>query len=247
MGATLDRPEAQAASAFASAARSHVGHVRKINEDRLLDCPERGLWAVADGMGGHHGGDVAAELVIGALRQLVRQPDAITAPMILEALHKANAAILERGHDVGGTIGSTVVVLHIAGDQGTLFWAGDSRAYHGTQGVWMQVTRDHSVVQELLDAGLIDHDQARRHPKAHIITRALGITPDLDIAQVTCAVAPGDRLLLCSDGLMRMLHTQDFTPDAEIEAEADTLLTLALQRDGSDNISLVLIEGHGAL
>lgn len=244
MGATLDRPEAQVALAFASAARSHVGHVRKINEDRLLDCPERGLWAVADGMGGHHGGDVAAELVIGALRQLVRQPDAITAPMILEALHKANAAILERGQDVGGTIGSTVVVLHIVDGQGMLFWAGDSRAYHGKQGVWTQVTRDHSVVQELLDAGLIDDDQARRHPKAHIITRALGITPDLDIAQVTHSVAPGDRLLLCSDGLMRMLDTRDFTPDAEIEAEADTLLTLALQRDGSDNISLVLVEAH---
>jgi serine/threonine protein phosphatase PrpC len=247
MGATIDRPGAQAALAFASAARSHVGHVRKINEDRLLDCPERGLWAVADGMGGHHGGDVAAELVIGALRQLVRQPDAITAPMILEALHKANAAILERGRDGGGTIGSTVVVLHIAGDQGTLFWAGDSRAYHAAQGVWAQVTRDHSVVQELLDAGLVDGDQARRHPKAHIITRALGITQDIDIAQEVRTVSPGDRLLLCSDGLTRMLDTQDFTRATGIEAGADALLGEALHRDGSDNISLVLVETRAAL
>ncbi|WP_206240213.1 PP2C family protein-serine/threonine phosphatase [Novosphingobium terrae] len=242
MSETFARPEAQARPACASAARSHVGHVRKINEDRLLDCPERGLWAVADGMGGLHGGDVAAELVIGALRQLVRQPDTITEPMILEALHKANAAILARGHDVGCTIGSTVVVLHLAGDQGTLFWAGDSRAYHRTQGAWVQVTRDHSVVQELVDAGLIDGDQARRHPKAHIITRALGITQEIDIAQETRIVSLGDCILLCSDGLTRMLNAQGFTLDTDIRAAADALLSEALHLDGSDNISLILTE-----
>ncbi|WP_068094591.1 PP2C family protein-serine/threonine phosphatase [Novosphingobium rosa] len=242
MGATLDGLEAQAAQAFASAARSHVGHVRKINEDRLLDCPERGLWAVADGMGGLHGGDVAAELVIGALRQLVRQPAPVTASMIAEALQQANAAILTRGRDTGGMIGSTVVVLHIEADRATLFWAGDSRAYHCGAGAWTQLTRDHSVVQELLDAGLIDRDQARRHPKAHIVTRALGVAQALEIAQMTHTVAPGDRLLLCSDGLTRMLDTQDFTSDVDIGTAADTLLMQALHRDGSDNISLILIE-----
>ncbi|WP_343617176.1 protein phosphatase 2C domain-containing protein [Novosphingobium sp.] len=242
MGATLDRPEAQAAQAFASAARSHVGHVRKINEDRLLDCPERCLWALADGMGGLHGGDVAAELVIGALRQLVRQPATIEASMIVEALQQANAAILARGRDTGGMIGSTVVVLHIEADQATLFWAGDSRAYHCNGGIWTQLTRDHSVVQELMDAGLIDGDQARRHPKAHIVTRALGITEPIEIAQMARTVAPADRLLLCSDGLTRMLDTRDFTSNAAIGTAADTLLTEALHRDGSDNISLILIE-----
>lgn len=242
MGATLDQLGAQAAQAFASAARSHVGHVRKINEDRLLDCPERGLWAVADGMGGLHGGDVAAELVICALRQLVRQPASVTASMIAEALQQANAAILTRGRDTGGMIGSTVVVLHIEAGRATLFWAGDSRAYHCGAGAWTQLTRDHSVVQELMDAGLIDHDQARRHPKGHIVTRALGITPDIEIARMARSVVPGDRLLLCSDGLTRMLDTQDFTSDADVATTADALLAKALHRDGSDNISLILIE-----
>lgn len=230
------------AAGCTSASRSHVGHVRRINEDRILDCPGRGLWAIADGMGGHRGGDVAAEMAIAALRALTRASAPISAAGILDALHSANREILERGRQANSTIGSTIVVLHIEGDRGQLFWAGDSRAYTLSGGDWRQATRDHSVVQDLLDAGVIGAEQAARHPSAHVITRALGVQPDIEFATLSLGCRAGDKLLLCSDGLSRTLPDQPVDPRTPIDGLADALLADALRLDGSDNISLVLIE-----
>ena len=167
---------------FRSTARTHVGRVRKVNEDRILDRPDRALWAVADGMGGHRGGDIAAELAVAVLRDLADDSAPITDDAILAALMRANAEILARGATAGGVIGSTIVALHIAQGEAHIFWAGDSRAYRATRGAWEQVTRDHSLVQELLDQGLIDSSDAAHHPRAHVITRALGV--DLSLIHI---------------------------------------------------------------
>jgi serine/threonine protein phosphatase PrpC len=231
--------------AYRSTARTHVGRVRKVNEDRILDRPDRALWAVADGMGGHRGGDIAAELAVAALRDLADDPAPITDDAILAALMRANGDILARGAAAGGVIGSTIVALHIAQGEAHIFWAGDSRAYRATRGAWEQVTRDHSFVQELLDQGLIDARAAAHHPRAHVITRALGVDAAVEVERVSFAIAADEVILLCSDGLSRSLDPAAIADPGD--READQLLAEALQKDGSDNISFLVICANEAM
>lgn len=229
-------PDRSTGVTFASVGRSHVGRVRAINEDRIFDRSDIGLWAVADGMGGHHGGALAAEAVTLALAEL-EMSSSVAAT--IDRLKGVNGEILARcGTDESGT---TVVALHADGASATLIWAGDSRAYLIRDGEVRQLTRDHSLVQEMVDAGLLNDEQAANHPRANVITRALGIGADLDIDRTSLTLRPGDRILLCSDGLSRSLDRRDFRSDLTLDAQADRLLTNALQRDGSDNVSLVLI------
>ena len=228
--------------ACTSVVRSHVGRVRQINEDRLLDCPERCLWAVADGMGGHRGGDIAAEIVVTALREAAERPGALRTQDIEAALHRANLRIREHALSAGGVIGSTVVVLHVADGQACLFWAGDSRGYRLRGAGFEQMTRDHSLVQELVDAGAITPESAATHPQANVVTRALGVEAELLIEKRCFAVRANDLLLLCSDGLSRSLQNDAGPYGRETnDALADRLLETALARDGSDNISLVVV------
>ncbi len=240
MSPTLARPDASLA--FHSVSRSHVGRVRKVNEDRVLDRSDRALWAVADGMGGYRGGDIAADLTIAALRSLADAPARITGAAILAALDRANAEILARGEEAGGVIGSTIVVLHIADGEAQIFWAGDSRAYRLQSGAWQQLTSDHSLVQQLLDQGLIDRAQAARHPQGHVITRALGVEGAVEVETVSFVPDAGEVLLLCSDGLSRSLAVETPSELDSIDASAaDRILARALENDGSDNISFVIV------
>lgn len=219
-----------------STSRSHVGHLRTVNEDRVLDHPAAGLWAIADGMGGHADGSMAAETVTAHLGNLARHhgPSEIDA-----ALEAANCAIMKHS---GGKSGTTIVVLRIDEHRVQIWWAGDSRAYLIRDGQMELLTRDHSLVQELVEAGEIAADQADTHPRAHIITRALGTGADVDIDRTELNLLPGDLLLLCSDGLSRSLVSDDLGLWEHIDGLADRLMNNALQRDGSDNISLVLVE-----
>lgn len=226
---------------YRSISRTHLGTVRQINEDRVLDRSDCGLWAVADGMGGHRGGDIAAEIAIAALRSLADSPTVLDIGAIRAALEAANAEIYQRGQSAGGVIGSTIVVLHIADATATLFWAGDSRAYRFAHAGCEQLTIDHSLVQQLVDAGLIAPQQAARHPQAHVITRALGVDATVEIDMVSIAVQSGDRILLCSDGLSRSLACESLDDPIVDEGAGERILSEALQRDGSDNISFVLV------
>ncbi len=228
-----------------STARSHVGRVRQVNEDRTLDCPDRKLWAVADGMGGHFAGDVAADRAISALRRLADSDTPIDATTVAAALDDANREIQALARSAHGTCGTTIVVAWIIGDTAHVAWSGDSRAYLIRNGSAQQLTADHSLIQEMIAAGALTPELARGHPGANVVTRALGVeeTLKLDIAQTD--LRSGDRLLLCSDGLSASLESSDFAGrHLAVESEADALLAKALARDGSDNISLVLID-HG--
>lgn len=229
-----------------SVARSHVGRVRTINEDRAFDCPEHGVWGVADGMGGHAGGDIAAQTIVTAMRTLVAGAARIDADALLGAIHAANAAIIERNNALGSDAGSTIVAAHLAADAtATIAWVGDSRAYLVRDGMVRQLTHDHSFVQDLIDAGLLSAEAALRHPRANVVTRALGVRLALDIATVAVALVPGDRLILCSDGLSRSLRDADLLIDAPLERLADTLIANALARDGSDNTTVIVIAPAG--
>ena len=218
-----------------SVSRSHVGRVRKVNEDRVLDRSDLGLWAVADGMGGHSAGDVAAETAIAELERWgERQEEA----SLEAAMLRAHARLLAV---TGGKGGTTLVAMVAAGGGAHVCWAGDSRAYLIRTGRLRQLTRDHSLVQQLLDAGLIDEPAARTHPQANVVTSALGTGVPPLIESVTIPVAPGDRVLLCSDGLSRSLQEADVGGEIALPELADGLLAAAMERDGSDNASLVLV------
>lgn len=223
-------------------ARSHVGLVRPVNEDRVFNCAAAGLWAVVDGMGGHAGGDIAAQTVVDTLRDLVARVAQPTLEDVHLAIDAANRAIASRNRATGLQTGATMVLALADGAQVHLAWAGDSRAYRLSGSSAQLLTRDHSVVQELIDAGLLTAEAAQRHPHANVVLRALGVAETVAVETRTITLTAGERLLLCSDGLSRTLDAQAVPGDPAIERLADTLVAQTLVRDGSDNVSLVIVE-----
>ncbi len=230
-------------------AETHSGAVRKYNEDALVSRPEIGLWAVADGAGGHASGEVASGMLAETLA--ATPPDLPAADMLaairaqVGAVHDALRREAQRRGE-GSIIASTLVTLVIRGDYFACLWAGDSRAYLLRDGVLQQVTRDHSLVQELVDAGLIRQDQAESHPQANVITRAVGSEDEvLELDKVSGQIAVGDRFLLCSDGLCKTLSEADLTRLLSQDGEAGAaveLIAAALEHDARDNITALVVE-----
>lgn len=208
---------------------------------------DRGLWAVADGMGGHDAGDVASSKVTEALLRLpvVYGLDNLVEAAIA-ALQRVNHELIEMAGSNNGrrTIGSTVVGLAIAHDQFRCFWAGDSRAYRIRDGQIMQLSRDHSMVQDLVDAGMLDPDDAHHHPNANIITRAVGVTEELRVDTANGDARPGDRFLLASDGLTRLVDDSELsailTSDTATAA-AEKLIEMSLSRGAPDNVTMIIV------
>lgn len=233
-----------AGAAVQSVARTHVGHVRAVNEDRVLDLPQTRLWAVADGMGGHQSGDVAAQIAVDALADLANRGQPLCGDDVLAALQSANALIFDRYPDARRRSGTTIVAALLVDDRLEIFWAGDSRAYRRQSGRWDLLTRDHSVVQQMVDAGALSPSAAAGHPKANVITRALGVDRDVAIDRLVTRFGAGDAVLLCSDGVSRSLSLEAASA-ASPETLAQSVLDQALVRDGSDNASLVLIVAPG--
>lgn len=227
-------------AAIESVALTHVGYVRAVNEDRILNLPDANLWAVADGMGGHQSGDVAAQIAIDALGDLASSRQILCGDDILRAIQSANTLIFDRYADAERRSGTTIVAALLVDDRLEIFWAGDSRAYRLRGGTWQQLTRDHSVVQQMVDAGTIPPSAASNHPKANVITRALGVDREVVIDRLAMTLVTGDIIMLCSDGISRTLGT-DRVRVSTLGALAHSLIDRSLLRDGSDNASLVLI------
>lgn len=232
---------------FTSVARSHRGRVRRLNEDRFLDAPKAGLWAVADGMGGHQAGDVAAELTVEGLAELGAFGSGyahLTA--VCERLQRINDELRRRAAErpAGSVIGATVVALLVHEDHYACVWAGDSRAYLLRNGQLEQITRDHSLVQDLVDSGAIRPEEARGHRHANVITRAVGAQANLAPDLHNAALEPGDLFLLCSDGLTGALEDAEIAEvlgRCDLESAADELLQLTLDRGARDNVTLLLV------
>ena len=234
-----------------SAAATHQGKVRPDNEDAYLEAPEIGLWAVADGMGGLDAGEIASAKVIDALRTVPAEPD-LDARMAevarrLDDAHGAVRAMMDTG--TVGSLGSTVAVLLIAGDAYTCLWAGDSRIYRLRGGGLQRVSHDHSYVQELVDSGTISADLAPFHPMRSIVTRCLGATDAFEPERRGGQVAPGDRFLLCSDGLTEMLPDVDIVEILTGRNAADAVAALidaTLDRGAVDNVTAVVVDAWPA-
>lgn len=230
-----------------SAARTHVGNVRKLNEDALLDRPDLGLWVVADGMGGHQAGDVASRLIVESLEGLQPEPDANTLESTIRtALIRVNGELraMAMAKDANSIIGSTVAVMIGGGDRSICLWAGDSRIYRLRDGALGQLTRDHSQVEDMIERGMITRAEAEEHPAANVITRAVGADDAIDIDRCEAAVQPGDIYLLCSDGLNKTVPEREIS---QILAQGTclesvrALLHLALVRGARDNLSAVVV------
>jgi len=230
-----------------ASASTHVGLRRGINEDRILALPERGLWVVADGMGGHAGGDFAAQTVIDSIAAgTAAAPPADMARSLRSAILQAHDAIAAESRLRGGaTIGATVMSLAVTGDRFTALWAGDSRLYRLRGGRIEMLSTDHSVVAGFVLAGQMTWDEAEHHPQSNAVTRAVGVGETLDLDEIDGAVLPGDRYLLCSDGLNRyapFARLQEVLASAPLETVTHTLERIALEGGGADNISIIVVD-----
>jgi serine/threonine protein phosphatase PrpC len=229
-----------------TASASHVGKVREVNEDSLLARPEIGLWAVADGMGGHGGGDLASHAVVAALAT-IESPDSAAdfLARFEDRIIRVNADLRALARSRGAQIvGSTVVAILIHGAHYACVWCGDSRAYLLRGGVLTQISRDHSEVQDLIDRGVLEPREAKRWPRRNVITRALGVADQAALEIGDGPIAVGDRFLLCSDGLTA--HVDDSEIAALLGADEPhkvcaRLISLTLQRGASDNVSIIVV------
>ena len=233
--------------AFECVSRTDVGLKRKINEDAVLVRTERGMWAVADGMGGHEAGEVASAQVTEALLHLpiVYTLDELVAAAI-EALEQVNRDLitLARSDHTPRTIGSTVVGLAISGGEFRCFWAGDSRCYRIREDSIMQLTRDHSLVQDLVDAGMLNPAEAEGHPDSNVITRAVGVRDNLRVETIGGDARPGDIFLIASDGLTRPLEDEEMYEELTMnppDVAAGNLLDMVMTRGAPDNVSFVIV------
>lgn len=224
------------------AAQSVAGRVRGHNEDAVLCLPELGLWAVADGMGGHECGEVASALALDTLRQCV-----VGGSGLESSIHAAHQAILAAVQEEGGRrMGSTVVAVRFVDADYEVAWIGDSRAYRISLDGIERLTRDHSWVQAMIDAGELSLDEARQHPRRNIVTQCLGQGEQaLEVGRVQGSLAPGELLLLCSDGLTGELTDEQIQEvcagAATLDELVDELIGLANRLGGKDNISCIVL------
>ncbi|RYH09358.1 PP2C family serine/threonine-protein phosphatase [Tropicimonas sp. IMCC6043] len=228
-------------------AASHVGHVRKINEDSILSLPEREIWVVSDGMGGHEAGDFASQTVVESIITAPETGDpAARMHSVREALYRAHRRIIAYAEEIGaGTIGATVVVLLLAEAHFMAFWVGDSRLYRLRDRRIELLTSDHSVVGMLVEAGHMTWDEAEAHPQSNAITRAVGVGDELEIDKIRGDLRPGDRFLLCTDGLnkyMGFAELESVLLSAPIETVSQRLVQMALDRGGADNVSVIVVD-----
>jgi serine/threonine protein phosphatase PrpC len=232
-------------ASFQTAVRTHVGLARTLNEDAYV--VSDGLWAVADGMGGHQAGDLASRLIVEALQEIGGFASGYAhLNAARERLEAVNADLIARAARMppGSIIGSTVAALLVHEDHYACLWAGDSRVYLRRGGVLMRVTHDHSLVQELIDSGALDEDEARTRRISNVITRAVGAAERLELAETHGDIQPGDVFLLCSDGLTGLVLDHELGEvlgGPDLEAMADLLLETTLARGARDNVTLVLV------
>jgi protein phosphatase/serine/threonine-protein phosphatase Stp1 len=233
---------------FRSCAATHVGTVRTRNEDNFVNRPDLGIWAVADGAGGHQAGDVASRMVAEALAEVraglgAAELLAEVRLRLMQAHDDIRAEAARRG--AHAILATTVVALLAHRDHYACLWAGDSRTYLLRGGTLRQVSRDHSLVQELVDAGALKPEEALSHPRANVITRAVGADiAVLELDKITDRLRPHDRFLLCSDGLSKVLTDRDIVEImlAAATAPAPALVSAALDRCADDNVTALTVE-----
>jgi len=224
---------------------THAGKVRERNEDSCLVRTDTGLWAVADGMGGHEAGDLASRILVESL-DAIEQPEAA-----LDLLEQCEAQIFQANRQImdlsrarnGAIIGTTVAVLLVRDLHYAFVWPGDSRVYLISGRAIKHVSRDHTEVEELVAAGTLSREDAENWPN-NVITRAIGASEDIELEIVTGSADPGDVFVICSDGLTKHLADDEIlrcAGDRNARAACEGMLELALERGGFDNVTVVVV------
>lgn len=235
-------PSSTPTQAFGS--RTHVGYVRSQNEDSIYADPP--LFIVCDGMGGHEAGEIASEIAVNTISS--RAPRKADAKGLAQAVREANLAIIRATKEGVGRegMGTTCTAAIVDGTKLVIAQAGDSRAYLLHNGSLQQITRDHSLVADLIDNGEITPEEARTHPWRSYITRALGLDPNMEPDLYEIETSESDRLLLCSDGLYSMVEDslirEVLEDDHNPQVAADELVDEALAGGGADNVSVVIAD-----
>ena len=243
-----------------------VGRKRKHNEDAYLVDAERGLFVVADGMGGHAAGEVASRITVESMQEFIATSDDTTESSwpfghgnrasssgnrLTAAVERANEKVMRavaNRPELKG-MGTTVVAALVDGERATLVHVGDSRAYLFRDGELRRLTDDHSWVQEQVNAGILSEDEAKSHPLKNVVTRALGGSPHVSVDLIEVPLRAGDRFLLCSDGLTGMVADDEIHGFLLTETVAEVvvrkLVDLANERGGVDNITSIVIDVLG--
>lgn len=234
---------------FESYGVSHKGCVRQVNEDSYLIEPRSGLWVVADGMGGHDAGEVASASIVEHLSTIgIPESAPDLRARFVDRLRLAHSDIREISDLRGATMGSTVAALLAMDGKFACLWLGDSRVYLVRDGSISQVSHDHTEVQELLDRGAITAEEAQTWPRRNVITRAIGVSDDIDVDFRQGDLLPGDVFILGTDGLTA--HVSDEEIEAAVvsttpQAACEDLLAKVLERGGTDNVTIVLVRIRG--
>ncbi len=245
------------------AAKTDTGLVRSQNEDSIAISPMHGFAILADGMGGYNAGEVASSLATTVIKDCLeqglsllegRQLDAPLHPhrefhqLMSDSIHHANLAILEAAHNEPryGGMGTTVIAALVRHDRITIAHVGDSRAYRFRMGELEQITRDHSLLQEQIDAGMIDPEWAHFSQNRNLVTRAVGVGLEMEVEIHDHHIEPGDIYLLCSDGLSDMLRSKEIgdiltSQQTSLKQACDVLVQRANDNGGHDNISVILV------
>ncbi len=230
-------------------AQTDVGTVRTSNEDTFVSRPEMGLWMVADGAGGHAHGEVASGMLAETLGRAAGRAGPALIAEIRSGVAQTHQALRAQADAEAGrsgravTIASTIVVFLASGAHFACLWAGDSRIYQLRARALTQLTRDHSLVQVLVDAGTLSQTEAEHHPHANVITRAIGAEgPEPELEKVTGRAEPGDRFLLCSDGLNKALDERLIARLAATDDPARRLIEAALEYGVRDNVTAIVLE-----
>ena len=225
-------------------AATDLGRVREVNEDSFL--VEAPLYAVADGMGGHRGGDVASRLALETIESLVREGD----DTLAEQVREANRAVYERSASDQRVSGMGTTLTAVVVEHATVHLAhvGDSRAYLLRAGDLRQITSDHTLVARMVKAGEITREEASVHPHRNVVTRSLGTEPTVQVDEDTISLLDDDRVLICSDGLTGMVAEPQIQAILEAEPDpqraADRLVKAANRAGGIDNITVVILDAH---
>ena len=224
--------------------KTHVGKVRKNNEDALL-VTEPNIFVAADGMGGAAAGEVASKLLVDTVKNFLSEiPEPLDEKVLSKSILKASAAIMRETYknpDLRG-MGTTATILHIYNGQAYFAHVGDSRLYRLKNSFLEQITLDHSYVETLVRNGELTPEQARVHPMKNILTQAVGATSDLEVETGNFKIEGGEIFLLCTDGLTNMVEDAAIKKIlAESQSPADDLIQAALDNGGHDNITAVVV------
>jgi len=233
-----------------AAGLTDVGLVRKANEDSILLMTEQSFWLVADGMGGHANGALASQTAVSGFTVLKLSDDfeeAITE--IADRMHAVNSRLYHMNSEAeAGQMGTTAISLLIRDDKFAVIWVGDSRAYIYRRGGLFQISVDHTHVQDLVDEGILKPDEAKDHPMGHVLTRALGVQDSVQVDVVQDLIEPGDRIVLCSDGLTGPVSDdkiREIVAQGQVETAVTDLIEATHDGGAADNVSVIVVAIDG--